>query len=272
MGTKKVTIKCANCGQSFQTEQPNPGNVSKVTCPHCGNKITIKRNPVQIKMAGLQSSPAITAIGKTLPIPGYKDSYYIKGTALVGRLYKLQCPSCNFSIVKKLIKEGKQGWVCPKCKTSVYFKVIGNASKPKPIVENSTQDKPTVKEEQKTHGDTQSFGKWKTGGELKWRSGFITKHKKLQVGSVTIGRHDKDRPSDIQLNDKYVSRQSATIDVIFDKEKGYLFKFTVRHAANPVYVNTTEIGEGQSVFLDYNDLIKMGQTKITFVKAKSDEN
>lgn len=104
-------------------------------------------------------------------------------------------------------------------------------------------------------------------GELVWGSFLWKKKFRLHVGTFTIGRVDADAPSDIQLNDKRASRRSAVLDV-FPGKDGFLFKFTVKRAYIPVYVNDSEIAEGQSTYLNYGDKISMGDTVLTFRKSE----
>jgi pSer/pThr/pTyr-binding forkhead associated (FHA) protein len=102
-------------------------------------------------------------------------------------------------------------------------------------------------------------------GEFVWGGFFSRKHFALRPGSIYIGRKDEDERSDLQLTDKYVSRRSVKLDVI-PSDKGYLFKMTVEHASNPVYVNSTEVAVNNSIYLNYDDVITLGKTKLVFKK------
>lgn len=84
---------------------------------------------------------------------------------------------------------------------------------------------------------------------------------------ITIGRKDDEMPSNISVNDPYMSRQSAKLETI-RKDNGYTFKFTVVNASNPVFVNDTHLKPGNSIYLNYGDTIKLGKTRFTFRKSK----
>lgn len=62
-------------------------------------------------------------------------------------------------------------------------------------------------------------------------------------------------------------RRSATLEVT-DTPDGFLFKFTVVKATNPVCVNDKRLTVGESIYLTYNDNITMGKTHLTFKKTK----
>lgn len=44
-------------------------------------------------------------------------------------MYQLVCPECNFSLIKKIAKEGRQRWDCPQCKAIVGFAAVNSTPK-----------------------------------------------------------------------------------------------------------------------------------------------
>ncbi len=138
-----------------------------------------------------------------------------------------------------------------------------NSNQVTPISEQQSENKET-KESQIPH--THKFEVGLASGELSWGSFFSSKHFQLGENTITIGRKDKDEPSDVSLDDSYVSRRSAKIEPIIDK-KGFLYKFTVLRASNPIFINNHEVKLGSSFFLNFGDTIKMGKTILTFKKS-----
>lgn len=194
----------------------------------------------------------------------------------IGALCKIVCPECSFSLVEKTSKIGNYKWVCPHCNTIVGFVVVN----PEPVEEQKEQpnqdasiEKPVGSKEEKEEKEESPKPLTKkidnenlcNLGELAWGGFFSRKHYPLRVGTIYIGRKDDGEPSDLQLEDSYVSRRSALLEVL-SSDKGFLFKLTVKHASNPVYVNSSEISVGNSIYLNYGDVLIFGKTKMTFKK------
>ena len=216
----------------------------------------------------------IASLGQPIKAPGDNRLYVIKERAKVGLMYKLVCPECNFSLIKKIAKEGRQRWDCPQCKAIVGFAAVNPTPKkqeptasPKTANASARQDAAKTEEAPEPKKPTKKLDKSASQdlGEFVWGGFFSRKHFALRPGSIYIGRKDEDERSDLQLTDKYVSRRSVKLDVI-PSDKGYLFKMTVEHASNPVYVNSTEVAFNNSIYLNYDDVITLGKTKLVFKK------
>lgn len=188
----------------------------------------------------------------------------------IGALCKIVCPECSFSLVEKTSKIGNYKWVCPHCNTIVGFVVVNpeqvEEQKEQPNQDASIEEPVGSKEESpKPHTKKIDNENLCNLGELAWGGFFSRKHYPLRVGTIYIGRKDDGEPSDLQLEDSYVSRRSALLEVL-SSDKGFLFKLTVKHASNPVYVNSSEISVGNSIYLNYGDVLIFGKTKMTFKK------
>ena len=188
----------------------------------------------------------------------------------IGALCKIVCPECSFSLVEKTSKIGNYKWVCPHCNTIVGFVVVN----PEQVEEQKEQlnqdasiEEPVGSKEESPKPHTKKIDNENLCnlGELAWGGFFSRKHYPLRVGTIYIGRKDDGEPSDLQLEDSYVSRRSALLEVL-SSDKGFLFKLTVKHASNPVYVNSSEISVGNSIYLNYGDVLIFGKTKMTFKK------
>ncbi len=95
---------------------------------------------------------------------------------------------------------------------------------------------------------------------------FKSKSYRLHPGPNTIGRHDKNCPSDVEIfDDCFVSRRSVVIDVA-ECDAGYKFKLTVMKAANPVLLNGRRLSSGEVIYLNYGDTIQLGNTRLNFIK------
>lgn len=94
--------------------------------------------------------------------------------------------------------------------------------------------------------------------------GLRNKRFQLYEGTTTIGRYDEDATSDIMIRgDETMSRKSVAISIeevdgIFD------YKLKVLHATNKVKVNDKRIKEGAETFLDFGDIIMLGNSKFKF--------
>lgn len=86
----------------------------------------------------------------------------------------------------------------------------------------------------------------------------------LYEGTTTVGRFDEDTPSDISIRgDETMSRRS--IAIIIEEEDGIFdFKLRVLNATNKVKVNDKMIKEGAEVYLEFGDLIMLGNSKFKF--------
>ena len=95
---------------------------------------------------------------------------------------------------------------------------------------------------------------------------FGLRNQKFQLyeGTTTVGRFDEDTPSDISIRgDETMSRRS--IAIIIEEEDGIFdFKLRVLNATNKVKVNDKMIKEGAEVYLEFGDLIMLGNSKFKF--------
>lgn len=260
---KKEIIKltCRKCGKAFTAYKPHDNEHNVVRCPECDSKIRIMLNPVEIKTAASETAASQQSIlsmpGKPLDVPGHEHVYYIKKEFYVGEKYMMECPECGMKVMKKVTASGNQKWNCPQCKTIMAFKAVNEKNK-----ENAGDKTPARKPTQKLKGES-----FDSMGELVWGHFFSPKKFKLRTGSIIIGRKDDEAPSDLSVNDKYMSRRTALLETIRGNT-GYTFKFTVLKKSNPVFVNSNEITAGSSIFLNYGDNITLGKTTFTFRKIK----
>lgn len=95
---------------------------------------------------------------------------------------------------------------------------------------------------------------------------FGLRNQKYQLfeGTTTIGRYDEIDISDIMIRgDETMSRKSAAI--IIEEEDGiYDYKLKVLNATNKVTVNNQRIKEGSETYLDFGDIIILGNSKFKF--------
>lgn len=254
MEQENVKLRCRKCGKEFLVRKPDDMEVHMVSCPSCKNKIQIRLNHVEVKLkpANLkpQTGQELERIGKPMAAPGRKHLYIYKERAEVGKTYTIECPECKFVEAMTVNDEGNKKWVCKQCKTIIGYKAVN----PK-------------RGDHITHVFKTQQGN-RSVGELTWGGILKPKRAKLQADScMIIGRQDDDMPSDISVNDQYMSRQSAKLETI-RTDKGYMFKFTVKNASNPVFVNGSQLLCGNSIYLNYGDTIILGKTRFTFRKSK----
>lgn len=221
----------------------------------------------------VEQQKAILTLENPIKAPKHEHVYVFTQRVPIGALCKIVCPECGCNVVKKISKVGKHRWDCPQCKAIIGF-VAEKSEQPKKQKkqDKSNQDIPKQdsvgsKEEGASKPHTKKIGNENLCnlGELTWGGFFSRKHYPLRVGTIYIGRKDDGEPSDLQLEDSYISRRSALLEVL-SSDKGFLFKLTVKHASNPVYVNSSEISVGNSIYLNYGDVLIFGKTKMTFKK------
>lgn len=98
---------------------------------------------------------------------------------------------------------------------------------------------------------------------IKW-FGLIKQKYPLYDGKTIIGRYDLESQSDIAIKgDSTMSRQSVAIS-IEDENGVFVFKLKVMNATNAVKVNNIQIKEGRSTYLEFGDIIVMGNSKFKF--------
>ena len=184
------------------------------------------------------------------PLQTIKDGLYkAMTTAVVGQTYTIVCPRCGQENNFTAEKEGAAVVRCSKCKAAFGY----NAG------EKKTETVPS--QTKVIHlGRTQN-----SVGKLEWRRLMMTRSASLHIGTNIIGRKDDEYPSEISFDDAYMSRQSIAIDVQPNiKGVGYTFKLTVQKAANPILVGGSQLMVGNSIYLNYGDTIKLGNTTLTF--------
>lgn len=86
----------------------------------------------------------------------------------------------------------------------------------------------------------------------------------LYEGTTIIGRYDEVDTSDIMIRgDETMSRKSVAI--IIEEEDGIFdYKLKVLNATNKVKVNDQRVKEGSVVYLDFGDIIMLGNSKFKF--------
>ncbi len=229
-----VRLQCKHCSHKFNCAFPKAEGAFKVRCPNCQQEMTVKFASKEVKLAGQSAGEKEEEKGKEIIV----------------------CPGCEKKFFFEPSSDGKKSVSCPHCKASLEISVM---------------DGKVVKTEKKT---TEKLD-WLTSGHgkltiVRFRGllgGFGKKSFPLHIGSNTIGRYDENLHCNIEIkNDAYMSRRSVNIEVI-RKGSGFMFKFTVIRAANPVMHNNKPLVEGESVFLNYGDRIQLGNTIFNFEKA-----
>ena len=103
-------------------------------------------------------------------------------------------------------------------------------------------------------------------GILVWNKDGQLRSQVLLPGETIIGRADSNEPSDISLEDNTASRRSVKIVVTKGELSGkYNFKLTVLRTTNAVYVNNNALYAQSSIYLNYGDNFKVGETVFTLI-------
>ena len=169
--------------------------------------------------------------------------YAVLERAIVGKQYVVICPACGKPVLTKAVEPDKA------------FRVM-----------HKTCNVPIIIKGEKLTGRVIQVGS-KTNAKLSWWSKTGPKKFILLVGKNYIGSKDNENPSNLSLEYKYAIAKSICIDVN-RTVRGYTFHLTVERATNPVLINGKEQPEGSSFDLNYGDIIKLGNTTLTFKPVK----
>lgn len=175
------------------------------------------------------------------------EELLIEPRGVVGEEQHDQCPSCGKELVYTCKEGGIYHFECPHCHQKLR-KDFENKTKP---------------------GHLLGAGRGQLVQVEKTVLGVKRKHNHaLHEGQNVIGRYIEGTESDISIKgDNYMSRRSVSIDVIY-QDNGFLYKLRVLRAANPVYVNDSQLQVDESRYLNFGDRIVLGKTMFTFEKKE----
>lgn len=196
---------------------------------------------------------------------------------------KVKCQSCGGQLkIEVPEKAGVYSYSCSTCQGMVSVKFsqekideIVKKAAPKPNLPEypmpPVSDVPTEIPPKPVPNKTMTIDdiEWDihtSRGELVQVTGFFSKNKRYELrnGHNIIGRAGSD------LNfpkDPTMSRRSVDIEVVHN-EIGYVFRFAVLNATNPVLHNGIEMHEDDKIALNYGDSIKLGNTLFRFEQEK----
>ena len=186
------------------------------------------------------------------------------------REYVFDCPKCGTENTVTFGKPGMKKYFCKKCEV----KFTASVKEPK----NDEEKSQVVKTEGVSHTITitdDGYFKKKANAALVYGGrfgGLFGKKtvKRLKFGANVVGRNDPGEPSDINIDDDYVSRRSVEITVSkMPGGKNEVYKMTLlREPSNPVFVNSQQLTMNSgAIYLNYNDKITLGRTVMTLKKV-----
>lgn len=259
------------------------GQVMAFTCPECGHRAGVRPKrqgtflcncpqcnaPIVYRVAAAgpaPSQPAPSVVPPQLGTPVFvKDNLYaISEMATVGQTVSIKCSRCGKTHVLTVNEPGRKAFTCHGCQCQIRF-VVTDPNAPKPQVRVATTKRPV---EQTTTlrvraGGAEGMGALAYGGFLgRYRRKVVI----LKVGDNFVGRADASMPSDISFEDKNMSRRSVNICVT-PNGNTFLFQLIVHNATNPVQVNKQTLKVGDSIYLNFGDVLHLGSTDMQFVKA-----
>lgn len=178
--------------------------------------------------------------------------YVVNEKAEVGKTYSFVCPQCHALFVSKATDEEVKQVKCPECNTYICFSTKGKEGiGPR----NSTRIIP-------------GFAQATPQGILVWTEGNRVNSIPMKIGDVIIGRADNIEKSDVMIDDATASRRSVRISVARGESSGkYTFKLSVLRTTNAVYVNHNVLYNRSSIYLNYGDTIKIGETVFTLLAS-----
>ena len=289
MEVTKVKITCPLCKKPFAIVKPEKPGVYQVNCPHkdCGRTVKVVMQPKELKMGqgnppqqpadnkpaqqtaqqpapqtanaksesdkATQPAADIRMVGK--PEKTDKGIYLLKTPMKVGEKSAFVCPGCGKSIVMSPKAAGGFAVNCPACATRTVFRAVAKPQPATDLPSTETKRPPVLPD------DVIKSQK----AELVWGTLFNRHKAQLKEGVNWVGRKEPSNPSDIMVDDKFMSAHSFYIEK--DSQKG-ICKLYVERATNPVKVNGVECKEGNSVVLNFGDTILAGKTTLCITKSK----
>lgn len=227
--------------------------IVEVVCPHCQSKVMMKK---KVEASSITFNCPGKGCGKKLHV-----------------VFDVTKDPQTYEVV------GEPGENEKKKKDETVYKKAGNGEED---IDNGAQKKKTVYGKNKhntSHNiyndlddDDDDEVKPQKRHRLRERiylthiTWFGLKNQRFQLyeGTTTIGRYDEDDTSDIMIRgDDTMSRRSVAI--IIEEEDGVFdYKLKVLNALNKVKVNDQRIKEGSVVYLDFGDIIMLGNSKFKF--------
>ena len=189
--------------------------------------------------------------------------YAVKEQAVVGRQYLVICPVCRKPILVKASEPRVVRAMHKTCNASIIIRAVAPTNQGNEAPKTNGSNESSEKGEGVILTDVNVVLGSKTNAKLSWWSLTGRKQFILRIGKNYVGRRDSDNPSNLSLKDEYASAKSICIEVS-KSARGYRFHLTVEHATNPVLINGKEQPEGSSFDLNYGDIIKLGNTTLTF--------
>ena len=189
-------------------------------------------------------------LGEPIQMFAGEHVYVIHERAEKGKVYSFKCPQCHSFFISKTDDDEVRKIKCPECDTYICFSSRGEDGI---STRRRTQ---IIAESEFTTSE----------GILVWNKEEQILSYTLQPGNTIIGRADDGEPSDISIDDDTASRRSVRICVTKGEQTGkYNFKLTVLRTTNAVYVNSNALYAHSSIYLNYGDHIKIGETMFTLI-------
>lgn len=217
--------------------------IVEVTCPHCNSNVMIKKKR------------EITSKILTCPNPDCGKELHIR--------FDIDSDPQK-SVVENETKEdsphktvyGKKAEEPEKDKT--VYKKDKNITPRNPI-EDIDDDEPKMERRKKRHRLREHI--YLT--HITW-FGLRNIQYPLSEGTTIVGRYDEDEPSDISIKgDDTISRRSIAITI--EEDEGiFEYKLKVLNATNKVKVNDQRVKEGAEVYIEFGDIILLGNSKFKF--------
>lgn len=105
--------------------------------------------------------------------------------------------------------------------------------------------------------------KMSVNARLQWNDHQDRKEIQITKPSTVIGRKDPEYPSDIQFEDRQISRRSVRIDMTSGFNNP-TFTLVVQKSTNPVFVNGRKAMVGEIMALPDDSTIQLGRTRMVF--------
>lgn len=283
IANEEFKFECVNCGK-LVTVTPGAPGTAKTRCKHCGHTIVYQVDSQKMPVNNKSQKPISVKLFPSEKCPG---DYQVKGSLELNKCYCLLCPNpgCSRAITFTPKEIGPRKLRCKWCSTIIRYKVID--------VPKCVSDAKTGNQHPSTDPVDKGISSKHSKAYIEWGP-LINSHQVNLDKDVTIigrdinkypcdietsgcdscwrtGNDGEKYPCEIMIKDKHVSACSLEIKKEHTASGGVSYKATVRRAYNPVLIQQRIYSEKSSIYLNDGDIIKMGETTLTFKLRKDNK-
>lgn len=276
------TFTCPSCGQSYEIKRPaksiKGANISCKFCAAVSPFDVIGENDLAKGPEAPIHEPPTPAVDSKPQTPGVTPHVKPVSTPVATPVpaepvTQYTCPECHStSPVYMPDVSGNYMLTCAHCQRQITVYLKGKKEpfplqNPGAALDNAQSPTVPVAEAQPTQPATTLIPK--KSARLVCIAGPCNESFEIKPGITTIGRYDVVSPSDISIKgDRYMSRRSVSLEAAYNDVTGFSFRMKVIKTTNPVMLNGQTINQGETAYLNFGDIISLGESKFRLDKQQ----